>query len=123
MAATATNVCEIDMNEIELCRKYMEVFYESKDFDSLVPLFDEELEFEGPFIKCHSAKEYIESLKASPPIGVSYEMLEEFTNQNSVCFIYRFSKNGESTLMAQTFWFKRGRINKVRLVFNPEAIT
>lgn len=101
----------------------MDIFYESKDFDSLSLLFDERLDFEGPFFKCNSAAEYIGSLKASPPVGVGYEMVEEFSSSNSVCYIYRFKKNDKSTLMVQIFWFKGGLINKIRLVFNPEEIT
>ncbi|WP_444916350.1 hypothetical protein [Microbulbifer sp. JMSA003] len=111
------------MNKIELARKYMEIFYESKDFDSLDLILDEKLDFEGPLFKCKSAKEYIESLKASPPVDVSYEMVEEFHNPNSTCYMYRFTKNCRNTLMAQTFHYKVGRISKIRLVFNPEEIS
>ncbi|WP_444935231.1 hypothetical protein ACJJIW_11605 [Microbulbifer sp. JMSA004] len=111
------------MKEIELARKYMDIFFETKDFDSLDLILDENLDFDGPLFKCKSAKEYIESLKASPPVNVSYEMVEEFRNPNSICYIYKFTKNCRSTLIVQTFHFNVGRISKIRLIFNPEEIS
>ncbi len=116
-------LCKIKMNKIELARKYLHIFCESKEFDSLGALFDEHLDFQGPFYKFSSAFDYIDALKASPPVDVSYEIVEEFGNENSVCIIYKFSKRSKSTLMAQTFWFSSGRINKIRLIFNPKEIT
>ena len=111
------------MKEIDIAKKYLEIFFESKDFDSLARLFDKNLDFKGPFYEFGSAHDYIESLKSSPPIDVSYKIVEEFSSQNSVCIIYNFTKNGKSTLMSQTFWFADGRIKKIRLIFNPEEIT
>ncbi|MCG7868667.1 MAG: hypothetical protein AB2733_13400 [Candidatus Thiodiazotropha taylori] len=110
------------MKEIEMAKLYMEVFFESKEFDSLRSIFSENLDFEGPLFKCSSASEYIASLKSSPPVDVGYEMVADFNNDTSVCLIYRFIKNGKSTLMAQTFWFVSGRINKIRLIFNPQEL-
>ncbi|MCG7945380.1 MAG: hypothetical protein N0C84_03450 [Candidatus Thiodiazotropha taylori] len=110
------------MKPIELVEQYMEIFFESKEFDSLRSIFSENLDFEGPLFKSNSAAEYIASLKSSPPVDVGYEMLAEFNTDTSVCLIYRFIKNGKSTLMAQTFWFVSGRINKIRLIFNPQEL-
>ncbi|WP_281559826.1 hypothetical protein [Thalassomonas sp. RHCl1] len=111
------------MNTIELAKKYLDVFFKTQEFDSLYEIFDEELDFKGPFLQSYSAKAYIESLKAAPWESCEYEIREEYENSNSACITYLFRKGRKCTLMSQQFWGTNGKINKVRLIFNAADIT
>ena len=66
------------MNKIELIRKYFDVFYNSKDFDSFSEILHDDLEFKGPLFESDSKAEYIRSLIESPPVNVNYEIIDEF---------------------------------------------
>ncbi|WDE07584.1 nuclear transport factor 2 family protein [Thalassomonas viridans] len=111
------------MTKDQLVQKYMDVFYRSSDFDSLHNIFSSDLKFEGPLYAFNTAKAYISSLKKSPPVNCSYEIIDEYSNEDSVCLIYHFIKGGKKTTMAQTFTIESGRIIAIRLIFNVQAIT
>ena len=101
----------------------MDVFYRNSDFDSLYNIFSSDLKFEGPLHGFNTAEAYISSLKESPPVNCSYEIIDKYTNEDSICLIYRFIKGGKKTTMAQTFTIESGHIIAIRLIFNVQAIT
>ena len=111
------------MTPLTLAKKYMEVFYESGDFESLYEIFDQNIIFVGPLYKFDNAKDYINSLIGSPPIECTFKIMEEYETEGSACLIYEFSKNGKTTLMSQSFSISGDKINQIRLIFNVGDIT
>ena len=110
------------MKPIDLALKYMEVFYESGDWEFLYEILDTNLKFIGPLFKFNNARDYVESLINSPPIGCSYQILYTFESEKSVCLIYEYSKRGITTLMSQSFWMSEGKIFKIILIFNARDL-
>ncbi len=106
---------------LEVARRYMEVFYSGRAAEELLPILADDLVFEGPFLRCESADEYVDSLRGDSRAGLSYEMLDEFESGESACLVYRFSKPGVETTMAQVFETRGGRIARIRLVFDTGA--
>ena len=106
---------------LELARRYMAVFYSGRDAEELRPILADDLVFEGPFLRCESADEYVSSLRGDSREGLSYEVLWEFESGASACVVYRFSKPGVDTTMAQVFETLGGRIARIRLVFDTGA--
>jgi hypothetical protein len=115
-------ICGIEMSKNELANRYMEIFYQTKDFDSLRSIFNDNLDFKGPLYRYDSAEAYITSLKESPPEDCQFEILEAYENRDSVCYFYNFIKGEKKILMAQTFWIAGDQIRKIRLVFNVSEI-
>ena len=89
------------MSALDLARAYMDVFYSGRDVEELRPILADDLVFEGPFLRCASAGEYIDSLRGDSREGMSREMLWEFEDGEFACLVYRFSKPGVETTMAQ----------------------
>lgn len=108
----------IAMQPLQLAQRYLEIFFSGKNMERLLDLFQPDLSFEGPFLKTRSAQEYVQSLKADPPIGLDYKILSSYESESSACIIYKFSKPGISTVMVQQFEVKEGRIAKILLVFD-----
>ena len=106
------------MSALDLARTYMDVFYSGRDAEELRPILADDLVFEGPFLRCASAREYIDSLRGDSRDEMSREMLWEFEDGESACLVYRFSKPGVETTMAQVFEARCGRIARITLVFN-----
>ncbi|MBT5951370.1 MAG: nuclear transport factor 2 family protein [Betaproteobacteria bacterium] len=107
----------------ELAQKYMDAFFGQEPLESMEKIFAENLIFEGPFQRTTSAKAYLESLRKNPPTNVSFETEEVFENENSVYFIYQFSKPGVKTRMVQTFEVNDEKISKIKLVFDTKVFT
>ena len=96
----------------------MEVFYSGRNAEELRPILADDLVFEGPFLRCESADDYIDSLRGDSREGLSYEVLWEYESGASACLVYRFSKPGVETTMAQVFEVRGGRIARITLVFD-----
>ncbi len=107
----------------ELALKYLNAFIGHEPLESMEAVFAENLIFEGPFQRTTSAKAYIESLRKNPPNNVSIETEDVFEKENSVCFVYQFSKQGIKTRMVQTFEVNDEKISKIILVFDTNAFT
>jgi len=108
---------------IELAQKYIDTFCGLQPLESMEAIFAENLIFEGPFQRTTTANAYLESLRKNPPTGVSIDMEEIFEKENSVCFIYQFSKPGVKTRMVQSFEVNDEKISKIILVFDAKAFT
>jgi hypothetical protein len=107
----------------ELALKYLNAFFGHEPLENMEAIFAEKLVFEGPFQRTTSAKAYLESLKNNPPANVSFEIEEVFEKDNSVCFVYQFSKPGIKTRMVQIFEANDEKISKIKLVFDTKAFT
>jgi len=110
------------MTPLELAKAYMKIFFDSKNFEELKSIFSENLDFKGPLFQSYSAQEYIDSLLASPPVDSEYQIIQAYEDSQSACLVYKFFKENRETLMSQVFWVANGRIEKIRLVFNPQDI-
>ena len=109
------------MRPLELASRYMQAFFGESTLESMVPLLAEDLSFSGPWLQCSSAQTYFDALRAAPPTGANYEILERYETDDSACLIYRFSKPGVETLMAQTFEVRAEKIAGIRLIFDTNA--
>ena len=112
-----------NMKPMELALKYMEIFFSGEDIEELSHLFAEDLTFRGPLYETNSAQDYINSLKSDPPRGFAYEIIGSFEGSSSARLVYRFTKPGVSTLMAQLFEVSDDKISKIVLVFDTGAFT
>ncbi len=108
---------------MELALKYMEIFFSGENIEELRPLFAEDFTFRGPLYEFNSAQDYIHSLKLDPPRGFAYEIISSFEDSTSARLVYRFTKPGVSTLMAQLFEVSAEKIIKMVLVFDTGALT
>lgn len=99
----------------------MEIFFAGERFSGLERLLAPDLSFTGPFLSFESAEAYIASLEADPPVDCAYELLGTFESESAACLLYRFTKPGVSTPMAQLFEVADGRIRKILLVFDTGA--
>jgi hypothetical protein len=109
------------MRPLELANRYVEVLFSGGDLEELIHLFAEDLKFSGPYYEFDSAADYVESLRSDPPAGFEYEMIRSFEDDSSACLVYRFSKPGVSTMMAQFFEIREGRIGRIVLIFDTGA--
>ncbi len=112
-----------NIKPMELALKYMEIFFSGEDIEQLSHLFVEDLTFRGPLYEFNSAQDYINSLKSEPPRGFAYEIIGSFEDSSSARLVYRFTKPGVSTLMAQLFEVSDDKISKIVLVFDTGALT
>ena len=110
------------MKPLRLALKYMDTFYHEEDPELLRDLLAPDLLFEGPLYQFSSAEDYIESLKQDPPSGMDYRILKSYTDIDSVCLIYEFTKHGVVTVMAQTFDITGENISRIRLIFDTAAL-
>lgn len=111
------------MKPMELALRYMEIFFSGENLEQLKDLFAEDLTFRGPLYEFNSAKDYIDSLKSDPPQGFGYEIISSFEDSSSARLVYRFTKPGVSTLMAQLFEVSDDKIRKIVLVFDPSVLS
>ena len=101
--------------------KYMASFYGEVPIERMEPLLADNFTFKGPFFEFDSAEAYLKSLKTDTPIDVKYHILETYEKENSACLIYKFSKTGVETIMAQTFEVSDDKITKIELIFDTKA--
>lgn len=109
--------------KISFIQKYFEIFFRSHDFNELYTIFSENLTFEGPLYQFSSAEGYINSLKDSPAINCSYEIIEQFEDNEKVNVIYLLRKGNTEKLISQLFQFKDDLIVKIILIFDTSNIT
>ncbi len=108
---------------MELALKYMEIFFSGENIEELEHLFAEDLTFRGPLYEFNSAEDYIDSLKSDPLREFAYEIISSFENSSSARLVYRFTKPGVSTLMAQLFEVNDDKISKIVLVFDTSVFS
>ena len=108
------------MSPKPLALKYMNIFYSNADIDALRPILAENLRFEGPFYQFDTAEAYLNSLRDDSRDGLAYQLIKSFSGESSACLIYRFSKPGLSTPMAQLFEVKGDKISRITLIFDTQ---
>jgi hypothetical protein len=96
----------------------MDIFFSGENFSELRHILAPDLSFMGPFYTFRSAEDYIASLEDNPPVGSVYDLLGSFESESAACLMYRFTKPGVSTTMAQLFEVEDGRIQRILLVFD-----
>ena len=109
------------MTPLELAEKYMHCVFKTGDFDELKTILSDDLQFSGPFFKFNSADQYVNSLRNDSPEDFEYDIIKSYTDNSSACLVYKFSKPGISTCMAQTFETMDGKISRIQLIFDTGA--
>ena len=100
-----------------LALTYLEKYFAS-DFEGLAKLFVEDLIFNGPFVNTTSAHEYINSLQTSSLEEMTYKIIKQYEDQDSVCIVYEMVKNNIHFPVVQVFEFKDSKIAKITTVFD-----
>lgn len=111
------------MTPLALARRYMEVIFSGADVDALHPLLTDDFTFRGPLYRFDSAAQYIEAMASDPLKDASYRILREFGGEDAACLVYEFTKPGVTTVMAQLFEVRDGRVAAVLLLFDSAAFT
>lgn len=106
------------MNALELAHRYLDIFYNGKDPAKLAEILDANFKFEGPFNKCNSATQYVNTLVKDPPRNMQYQIVDQFGDQKSACVIYLFSKDEIKSNMVQYFRIRDNRISEILLIFD-----
>ena len=109
------------MTPLELAQKYMDYIFKSGDFEGLERLLADDLQFRGPLYNFDTANDYVNSLRADPPLGFDYEIIRTYVDNSSACLVYKFSKPGVTTTMVQTFETDNKKIKSILLVFDTSA--
>ncbi len=88
------------------------------DVGAIEQLLAEDLVFRGPLVQSDTREEYIKTLRADPPVVVSYTVLSITDNDSEVVVFYEYKKPEEVLTIAQLFQFtEQQRIKKSILVF------
>ncbi len=110
------------MTATDLAMEYMRIFFSGKNLDDLRLILKDNLRFDGPFHSSHSADDYINALKSSPPKDLSYKILQVYESKSSACLIYEFRKGATSTPMAQIFQTDGDKIEQITLIFDSRVL-
>jgi len=101
----------------ELTLAYVECFCAS-DLDSLAQLLARDLEFSGPYLRCHTAADYLAHLRSDPPEPAEFRVIAmKALAADAVGIEWQYRKPGDSLLLWQHFTVRNGRIAKIRLEF------
>lgn len=111
------------MKPLEFAYKYMEILFSDKDINQLKNILTNDCRFVGPLYQFNSAQDYINSLIEEPPIDFEYEIIKSYEDDNSACLIYKFSKPGISTTMAQLFEASENKICRIQLIFDSKPFS
>jgi hypothetical protein len=114
---------KMNKSPLEIALKYMDAMFSGQNMEELAPLLCHDFSFQGPLFQCHSAEEYIEALKADPPVGFKYKIIHSFQSSSSVALFYLFSKPGIQVPMAQLFEFQNDKICRILLIFDSSDFT
>lgn len=106
------------MSLVKIALSYLDIFVSSENMGRILDLCVPNLSFQGPLFTFSSVQQYVDALKEDPPINCSYELIEAYENEDSVCLIYNFIKGEKVTLMSQMFSFSGNKISKITLVFD-----
>lgn len=106
-------------------RKYLDIFFSGQDQERLFDVLADDLIFEGPFLQCRSAREYVQQLVTDPCIDCDYKILHAEVHENIVTIIYQFIKPDINVVMTQKFEVGAGanpeKIGKIKLEFDKTA--
>ena len=109
------------MSPLDLAQQYMDIVYDTNEWDELRQVFHADLQFDGPFYSFQTADTYIKIMEENPPLGFQYELIRAYEDASSACLVHRFYKPGVSTIMAQIFEVKDNKIKRIQLIFDSGA--
>lgn len=93
----------------------------AQDIEALGALLAENFGMEGPLFRFHSREEYLASVSHDAKEERDFRILRMFEDGDEVMVLYRFTKPGVDTMMAQLFRFRDGLIAETVLVFDGRA--
>lgn len=106
------------MRPVDLAYKYLEIFFSGRDLERLYDILADDLKFSGPFYEFTSAREYVETLVAQPPVECAYKILYVFEKGSAVNLIYEFSKPETRAKISQIFEIRDAKIAVTLLIFD-----
>ena len=106
------------MTALELARHYLKSFIGEYSIDEIQSVLSNDLIFEGPFLRCSSASDYIKSLINDPIKDAKIMIIDEFEHENGACIIYELVKPEVSIPVAQWFKTSNGQIVEIRVFFD-----
>lgn len=108
------------MTPLTLAQQYMDCLFQTNNWERLRAILADDLVFEGPLYRFRAAEDYIKSLQDDPLTDCKYTPIYQFENNASAALVYRFSKPGVNTIMAQTFEIHKAQIKRILLVFDSK---
>ena len=108
------------MSPLTLAQQYMDCLFRTNNWERLRAILADDLVFEGPLYRFHAAEDYIKSLQDDPLTDCEYTPIYQFEDDTSAALVYRFSKPGVNTIMAQTFEIHKAQIKRILLVFDSK---
>ena len=102
-----------------IAREYMDCFFGERPLMEMASLLNDDLEFEGPLFNGNRASDYLDALYKDPPREATYTLLHEYTDNTSSCLVYTLTKPGTQTTIAETFEASKGKLFRIRTLFNP----
>lgn len=106
------------MTPLALATGYMDALFGEPDIDALADLLAPDLDFTGPFVTFDNAADYLDTLRASPPVGWRYQIIDAFDGDTTACLICSFARPGLETPMTLYVSERDGKIAKILLIFD-----
>ncbi len=108
------------MKPLDLAHQFLNLFYSGQpsDLNRLDNILAEDLVFDGPLNSYSTSADYIQDLHASPPVGMSFDVVNQFESDDTACVVYTFRKETIETTMVQIFKTSDGLIVSIRLIFD-----
>jgi hypothetical protein len=103
----------------ELAARYLDSIARH-DFDALADVLHPELEFVGPFVTLHSAKEYVAAYRRLALILADTVHRKTFVDGDDLCVIYEFVTDTPAGAITFVEWMTVAgdRIRSIKLTFD-----
>ena len=107
------------MTNREIAERFLQLFCEG-NLTGLESLLDENLSFRGPLLSAASRQEYMQALRASPPVPTPYRIVSLTEDaEDQVAVLWEYHRDGQSVHIEQLFSFRDRRIVDIVLMFAP----
>lgn len=97
-------------------------YFCSGNINEIKSLLDSNLIFKGPFHTFYSAKDYIESLEASPPEKLNCNIISVTENKNEVAIFYKYLKTYLTLDIAQLVKINNQKIIEIKVIFDAAGL-
>jgi len=108
------------MTSRDVAMEYLRCFC-AGDINGLKPLLATNLSFKGTLQTYHSALEYLDSLRSTPPERCGYKVLSVTESEDSVAVFYEYQKPEHVIQIAQLFKIRDQKIHDVLLIFDARS--
>lgn len=106
------------MNDRQLALAWIEAFCEP-DLDALEGMMSADLRFVGPWYRCSTRADYLQSLRRDPPAPAGFDLVSVIPDGlGTVAAFYVYRKGGAAVTMGQLFRCRAGLVHEILLVFD-----